>query len=105
MIDGYGMGHTLFALLARVPLGAVRVDLASLAVRDDTGRALRALSAISRTAGEFGLPVIADGVDDEPARVAALRAGAALVQGRLLPSGLGRSDLERLLAGLAPAGS
>ena len=102
MLDGYGMGHTLFALLARAPLGAVRVDLAALRVRDDAGRALRAFTSISRTAAEFGLLSIADGVDDEADLRAARASGAVLAQGRHLPSLLGRRDVQRLLAGLAP---
>ena len=98
------MGHTLFALLARVPLGAVRVDLASLAVHDDRARALRALASITRTAAEFGLLPVADGVDDAAGLEAARAAGTPLVQGPLLPSALGRADVRRLLAGLAPTG-
>jgi EAL domain-containing protein (putative c-di-GMP-specific phosphodiesterase class I) len=103
MIDGYGMGHTLFALLARVPLAAVRVDLAALVVHADPGRAERALTAIARTAGEFGLLTVAEGIDTPTALAAAREAGAALVQGRLLPSELAPADVRRLLAGLAPA--
>ena len=38
-LDNYGMGHSLFALLARLSLDVVRVDLAALGRRDDTSRA------------------------------------------------------------------
>ena len=51
-LDNYGMGHSIFALLARVPLDVVRVDLTALAPRDDTARALQVLGMIARTARE-----------------------------------------------------
>src|SRR4029450_9684583 len=61
-LDNYGMGHSLFALLARIPLDLVRVDLAALAARDDTDRALQVLAAIVRTTRAFGLTAIAGGI-------------------------------------------
>ena len=64
------MGHSIFALLARMPLDLVRVDVAALAARDDPDRALLVLAAIVRTttrlrpdriAGGIGTPEIRDG--------------------------------------------
>ncbi len=46
---------------------------------------------------------VAGGIDTPTALAAAREAGAALVQGRLLPSELALVDVRRLLAGLAPA--
>ena len=67
-LDNYGMGHSLFALLARISLDMVRVDLAALATRDDTGRALQVLSAIVRTTASFDLITIAGGVSSPEVR-------------------------------------
>ncbi|WP_448625873.1 diguanylate cyclase domain-containing protein [Geodermatophilus sp. URMC 64] len=97
-LTGYGMGHSLFALLARVPLDAVRVDVATLAVRDDLPRALRVLAAIVRTTDAFGLTAVADGVDTVDARDGALAAGAQFVAGRVAPSDLTSAEVAALLA-------
>ncbi|MCV2490650.1 diguanylate cyclase [Geodermatophilus sp. YIM 151500] len=99
-LDDYGMGHSLFALLARMPLDVLRVDLSALAVRDDTERGLRVLTAISRTAAEFDLVVVAGGIDTAAARSAALAAGVALVQHRTGARQLTRGAVERSLSGL-----
>ena len=71
-LDNYGMGHSIFALLARVPLDIVRVDLAALAPRDDTARALKVLGMIARTLTSFGLVAIAGGVSTPELRAGVL---------------------------------
>jgi diguanylate cyclase (GGDEF)-like protein len=101
LLDNYGMGHSLFALLARVPLDAVRVDLTMLAVRDDTARALHVLGVIARTAESFGLVSIAGGINTPELWAAAHEAGADLVQGRATPHDLTDETLAALLAASA----
>jgi diguanylate cyclase (GGDEF)-like protein/PAS domain S-box-containing protein len=104
-LDNYGMGHSLFALLARVPLDIVRVDLAALASRDDTDRALTVLGAIVRTTGTFDLVTIAGGVGTEELRAATFGLGVHLVHGRGLPFDLTRDELAtRLSVAPVPAG-
>jgi EAL domain-containing protein (putative c-di-GMP-specific phosphodiesterase class I) len=78
-LDNYGMGHSLFALLARVSLDLVRVDLTSLAVRDDIDRALHVFSVIARTAHAFDLVAVAGAIGTPALADAALDAGADLV--------------------------
>jgi diguanylate cyclase (GGDEF)-like protein/PAS domain S-box-containing protein len=97
-LDNYGMGHSLFALLARVPLDIVRVDLAALASRDDTARALQVLGAIVRTTGTFDLIAIAGGVGTEELRQSVFGLGAHLVHGRGLPFDLTVDGLAARLA-------
>jgi diguanylate cyclase (GGDEF)-like protein len=87
-LDNYGMGHSLFALLARVPLDAVRVDLNTLAVRDDTARALHVLGVIASTTASFGLLSIAGGISTPSLAAAAFEAGVGLVNGRAAPHDL-----------------
>ena len=101
-LDNYGMGHSLFALLARVSLDIVRVDLAALATRDDTGRALHVLGAIVRTTSSFDLTTIAGGVSTPELREAVLGVGVQLVHGRCLPFDLTSPELAGLLAGVDP---
>src|SRR6185312_14695811 len=54
-LDNYGMGQSLFGLLARVPLDAVRADLTLLSVRDDSLPSLQILAAILQVTTGFGL--------------------------------------------------
>jgi EAL domain-containing protein (putative c-di-GMP-specific phosphodiesterase class I) len=97
-LDNYGMGHSLFALLARISLDVVRVDLAALAARDDTDRALQVLASIARTASDFGLVAIAGGVPTPELSVAAFSVGADLVHGRCQPRDLSTADLAGRVA-------
>ena len=102
-LDNYGMGHSLFALLARVPLDVVRVDLNALAGRDEPEQALRVLAAITHTTASFGLAVIAGGIRTPELRVAAVSAGASLLHGRALPHDLCADDVRTLLSDVVPA--
>jgi diguanylate cyclase (GGDEF)-like protein/PAS domain S-box-containing protein len=101
-LDNYGMGHSLFALLARIPLDMVRVDLAALATRDDTGRALQVLTAIVRTTTSFGLLAIAGGVSSPQVRESVLTSGVQLLHGRLFPHDLPVAAVAALLADVDP---
>jgi EAL domain-containing protein (putative c-di-GMP-specific phosphodiesterase class I) len=97
-LDNYGMGHSLFALLARIPLDLVRVDLAALAARDDTDRALLVLAAIVRTTRAFGLTAIAGGIGTPELREAVVAVGVELVQGRGEPHDLTVDDVATVIA-------
>ena len=101
-LDNYGMGHSLFALLARIPLDLVRVDLAALAARDDTDRALLVLAAIVRTTRTFGLTAIAGGIGTPELREAVVAVGVELVQGRGEPHDLTVAEVATVIA--VPAG-
>ena len=97
-LDNYGMGHSLFALLARISLDIVRVDVAALAVRDDTDRALQVLASIVGGASDFGLTTIAGGMSTADLTVAAFAAGVDLVHGRSQPHDLPAATLAELVA-------
>ncbi|MCW2580653.1 MAG: hypothetical protein JWR82_2254 [Blastococcus sp.] len=103
-LDNYGMGHSLYALLARVPLDLVRVDLAALATRDDTDRAMQVLASIVATTAGFGLTAVAGGIATPELLDAAVAAGVQLVNGRALPHDLTVETLADLLAGPVPVG-
>ena len=97
-LDNYGKGHSLFALLARVSLDMVRVDLTALASRDDTDRALQVLTAIVRTTSSFGLTTIAGGIGTPDLREAVVAAGVQLVHGRGEPHQLTVDEVAAALA-------
>ncbi|TYP87234.1 diguanylate cyclase domain-containing protein [Blastococcus xanthinilyticus] len=96
-LDNYGMGHSLFALLARLALDLVRVDLTALAGRDDTDRALQVLGAIARTTAGFGLTAIAGGISTAAHRDGAVAAGIHLLHGRAFPVDLPAEEMAALL--------
>jgi diguanylate cyclase (GGDEF)-like protein len=97
-LDNYGMGYSLFALLARVSLDMVRVDLAAVASRDDTDRGLQVLAAIVRTTRSFGLTAIAGGISTPEVRDAVLAAGVELLHGRLEPHDLTVDEVAAVIA-------
>jgi diguanylate cyclase (GGDEF)-like protein/PAS domain S-box-containing protein len=101
-LDNYGMGHSLFALLARISLDVVRVDLAALASRDDTERALQVLAAIVRTTTSFDLLTIAGGISTPRVREDVLAAGVQLLHGRSEPHDLTVAEIAELLTGVDP---
>jgi diguanylate cyclase (GGDEF)-like protein len=102
-LDSYGMGHSLFALMARVPLDAVRVDLPSLGASDQPDRALLVLDAIVHTSTSFGLITIAGGVRTAELRNAAVAAGVSLLHGRAMPHDLTVDEVRTLLGDVVPA--
>jgi diguanylate cyclase (GGDEF)-like protein/PAS domain S-box-containing protein len=95
-LDNYGMGHSLFALLARISLDLVRVDVAALAARDDTERALQVLASIVGSTTDFGLQTIAGGISTPELAAASFDRGVDLVHGRSQPHDL---TATQLLAG------
>src|SRR3954471_4951642 len=97
-LDNYGMGHSLYALLARISLDMVRVDLAALASRDDTDRALQVLESIVRTTRSFGLAAVAGGVGTPELREAVLTTGVELLNGREVPHDLTVDEVAAVLA-------
>jgi diguanylate cyclase (GGDEF)-like protein/PAS domain S-box-containing protein len=97
-LDNHGMGHSLFALLARVPVDVVRVDVAALAARDDTERALQVLASIVGNTADFGLTAVAGGISTADLTVAAFAAGVDLVHGRHHPRDLTVAELGELVA-------
>jgi EAL domain-containing protein (putative c-di-GMP-specific phosphodiesterase class I) len=104
-MDNYGMGQSLFALMARVDLDAVRADLGALSVREDGERALRILDAIVTITSGFGLTVIAGGVATEQMRDRVATAGVQLLHGRALPHDLDAAALAALLTPAAAVSS
>ncbi|TFV62774.1 UNVERIFIED_ORG: diguanylate cyclase [Bacillus sp. AZ43] len=97
-LDNYGMGHSIFALLARIPLDLVRVDVAALAARDDTARALQVFRAILRTTREFGVAAIAGGLSTPELLAGAIDAGVELLHGRSQPHDLTPAEVAALVA-------
>ena len=101
-LDNYGMGHSIFALTARVSLDVVRIDLAALAPRDDVVRALHVLGLIVLTARNLGLVSVAGGVSSPELRASVVATGVDVLHGRSEPHDLTVDELATLVAGGDP---
>ena len=101
-LDNYGMGQSLFGLMARVPLDTVRTDLTALNLRDDSAHALQILEAIVHITTGFGLTVIAGGINTDELRERIGAAGVQLLHGRALPHDLDRDGVAAMLTPAAP---
>jgi EAL domain-containing protein (putative c-di-GMP-specific phosphodiesterase class I) len=101
-LDNYGMGQSIFALLARVPLDVVRIDLAALAPRDEIDQALHVLGMIARTVQNLGMVSVAGGVSTPEVRAGVVATGVDLLHGRSEPHDLTVEELAVLVAGGDP---
>jgi EAL domain-containing protein (putative c-di-GMP-specific phosphodiesterase class I) len=101
-LDNYGMGQSIFALMARVPLDVVRVDLAALAPRDEVDRALHVLGMIIGTIQNLGMVSVAGGVPTPELRAIIAATGVDLLNGRTEPHDLTVEELAVLVAGGDP---
>jgi diguanylate cyclase (GGDEF)-like protein/PAS domain S-box-containing protein len=93
----YGMGATLWAHLARVPVDVVMVDVRALAQPGDDERALRVLAAIHSSATTFGVRTMAMEVATTQMFAAIHAQGLVAIGGPVLPSGLTSTGLDDLL--------
>ena len=81
-IDDFGTGYSSLAYLQRFPINQLKIDRSFVRPLPAAGQVLA--SAVITLAHQFGLDVVAEGVEDE-AQLAWLRdAGCNLVQGYLL---------------------
>jgi len=94
-IDDFGTGYSSLAYLQRFPINHLKIDRSFVRPLPDAGHAL--VSAVITLAHQFGLDVVAEGVEDK-AQLAWLRdAGCNLVQGYLLGRPMSLPKLKLLL--------
>jgi EAL domain-containing protein (putative c-di-GMP-specific phosphodiesterase class I) len=96
------MGQSIFALMARVPLDVVRVDLAALAPRHEDDRAVHVLGMIIGTIQNLGMVSVAGGVPTPELRATIAATGVDLLHGRTEPHDLTVEELAVLVAGGDP---
>ncbi len=101
-VDDFGAGYTSLAHLKELPVHQLKVDrsFVSTLVQDADDRAV--VRAIVQLAGELGLGVIAEGIEDEPTRRALLDVGCGTGQGWHFSQALPASELSRWLEARAP---
>ncbi|SDY39342.1 PAS domain S-box-containing protein/diguanylate cyclase (GGDEF) domain-containing protein [Modestobacter sp. DSM 44400] len=96
-LTDYGMGSTMWALLARVPLDIVMVDVRDLAQPGDTERALLVLSAIHRSATSFDVRTVATATASREMFTAIHAQGLVAIGGPVLPSDLDAGEVAAVL--------
>jgi diguanylate cyclase (GGDEF)-like protein len=112
-LDDFGTGYSSLSYLRQLPADIVKLDRSFLpqAKRggddpDDPVADERFMEAVVSVATRAGLGVIAEGVETEEQLAAAIRSGAAAVQGYLLsrpmPTALARALLSDIQHGKAP---
>jgi diguanylate cyclase (GGDEF)-like protein len=101
-VDDFGTGDTRPVRVPALPVGGVKVDIASLSavrVGPSGGTVLEAVKAL---ADSLELPVVADRVEDAHQLEAALRLGIRAGQGPHLGAPVAASELPALLGGGGP---
>ena len=97
-IDDFGTGYSSLAYLASLPLDAIKIDRAMIADIVGGTRDRIIVKAMIRLAGELGLKVIVEGVEN-PAQLHLLEEwGCDLYQGFLGAGALDESELRRFVA-------
>ncbi|MGY1844759.1 diguanylate cyclase domain-containing protein [Modestobacter sp. SYSU DS0875] len=96
-LDDYGMGSTLWAQLARLPLEVVMVDVRNLWAGGDRDRTLELLGAIGRSARGFEVSTVAKEITSRQLLSELRRQGEVAVAGPVLPSGLTAAQVATLL--------
>lgn len=82
-LDDFGAGFSNFRYLKRLPLDALKLDRSMIEGSDEDPRDLAVLRGIVSMAQALGLEVVAEGIERESQREAAIREGCTAWQGFL----------------------
>jgi EAL domain-containing protein (putative c-di-GMP-specific phosphodiesterase class I) len=96
-IDDFGTGFSSLSYLHRLPVDAIKLDKSFVQSIDTDHLAQRLVHAMIGVAQDFGLNVIAEGVETEGQRDALLSAGCSLMQGFLFAHPVPAAELEDFL--------
>ncbi|GAB3352559.1 diguanylate cyclase domain-containing protein [Modestobacter lapidis] len=96
-LSDYGMGATLWAHLARLPLDVVMVDVRDLAPAGQTERALKVLTGIYNSTSTFDVRTVVTAVATTEMFAAIHAQGLVAIGGPVLPTGLSAGALDGLL--------
>ncbi len=80
-LDDFGTGYSSLARLARLPVDVIKLDRSFAQGLVASEREQLVVEAMISTARRLGLSVVAEGIEDDVQRAAALSAGCHLVQG------------------------
>jgi Amt family ammonium transporter len=98
-IDDFGTGYSNMALLTRLPLTDLKIDLSIVAGAERKPESRAILRAIATMARSLGLEVIAEGVETPAQRDILIGLGCRLHQGFLHGRPMPEPEARRLLSG------
>jgi diguanylate cyclase (GGDEF)-like protein len=101
-LDDFGTGHSTLAQLKRLPIGELKIDksfVLSMTSGADDAAIVRTVCAL---AANLGLPVVAEGVEDESTADMLRGMGCGLAQGFAFSPALPAAEMEAWLATAPP---
>jgi len=95
-LDDFGTGYSSLARLARLPVDVIKLDRSFAQGLVGNDREQLVVEAMISTARRLGLSVVAEGIEDDLQRNAALAAGCHLVQGYCVAPPLDVASLKAM---------
>lgn len=96
-LDDFGTGYSSLSYLKRLPLDELKIDRAFITNAERGGRDGALAAAIIALGREFGLQVVAEGVETREQSAFLLRRGCNLQQGYLFSRPVAAAEFEQLL--------
>jgi EAL domain-containing protein (putative c-di-GMP-specific phosphodiesterase class I)/DNA-binding response OmpR family regulator len=93
-IDDFGTGYSSLALLHRLPAGTLKIDKSFVDNLPDDTSGSSIVQAIINLAHEFGLRVVAEGIENQAQLEHLRQAGANVAQGYLIARPMPLADFE-----------
>ena len=102
-LDDFGTGYSSLQHLRRLPIGEVKLDRSFVAGMVDNPGDAAIIHSIVAMARLLGIRTVAEGVEDEPTRLALAAAGCTLVQGWITAPAMPAAELASWLVPRPPA--
>ena len=102
-LDDFGAGYSSLAYLQQLPFDRLKIDRGFVAALDQSANAGVVIQAIAALGRALGLAVLIEGVETGEQQVLLRLAGCNEMQGFLFARPCPRQEIDRLVAGDAPA--
>ncbi len=96
-IDDFGTGYSSLSYFKHIPAGELKIDKAFVQAMHSSGEDLELIKVMIHIAHQFGLQVIAEGVEDEASMRKLRQLGCDLAQGYFFSPPLTVAEFEALL--------
>jgi len=96
LMDDFGSGYSSLNVLKDIPIDILKIDLKFLEKSNDTDKARFIMDSIIRMSRGLGIPVVAEGVEDERQARFLRSIGCEYVQGYLFAKPMPVVDFEQL---------
>ena len=103
VLDDFGIGYSNFFHLRELPFDRIKIDRSFVMDVNTDPRAEACMRAMLALAGELGIPIMAEGVQDEETEAAVTRLGCRFGQGFLYAEAVPAVEVNALLRRLTRA--